>query len=98
MHDTWAACRVSLKARLTENKYKTWIEPLKPLCFDDGILVLGCPNPFFVSWVKQNYITEITSVVRSVTGDAGRPADVPPRGSAAGPETGETGSYHTSTG
>ena len=53
MEPVWAATRKALADYVSEVNYKIWIDPLKPLGFEGGILRLGCPNQFFSGLGKR---------------------------------------------
>ncbi len=66
MERVWAAIRQTLAENLSENNYKIWIDPLQPLRIDGKFLVLGCPNQFFLNWIRENYQKRINDVLKSV--------------------------------
>jgi len=59
MNELWESAREILQDTLTEQNLKTWIEPLKPLRLEDKIIILGCPNRFFLNWVRDNYQSKL---------------------------------------
>ena len=69
MNSLWAAAREILNNHLSENNFKLWIDPLQPLRLDGQTLFLGCPNRFFLSWVKENYHSEMLGVLRGLNGN-----------------------------
>lgn len=62
----WAMARVALADRLSSGNYKTWIEPLKLHQLQAGRLVLSGPNPFFLNWVKNHFVGDITAALAAV--------------------------------
>ena len=64
--ELWAAARVALADRLSPGNYKTWIEPLRVHSAERGHLVLACPNPFFLNWVKTHFIGDLAAAMASV--------------------------------
>ncbi len=59
----WALVRENLAENLTDQNIKLWINPLQPLRIQGEILYLGCPNRFFMAWVKEHYFTHITAAL-----------------------------------
>jgi chromosomal replication initiator protein len=55
----WNEIKDYLKDKLPETVHKLWIEPITCLRDDDTLLELSCPDRFFYSWVKENYLTTI---------------------------------------
>jgi chromosomal replication initiator protein len=64
MNSLWAATREILHRNLSENNFKLWIDPLQPIRLDGQTLFLGCPNRFFLSWVKENYYSELVGALK----------------------------------
>ncbi|MBU2548819.1 MAG: ATP-binding protein, partial [Proteobacteria bacterium] len=62
----WRAARDVLKNRLTETDFKVWIDPLAPLGCQGRTLVLGCPNRFFMGWVREKYLAHLVDALVSV--------------------------------
>ncbi len=59
----WASAKSALADHLEPDKYKSWIEPLKIHSYDDGRLILAGPNPFFIDWVKTNYLDALATAL-----------------------------------
>ena len=70
MESVWAVIRRDLANRISESNRKTWIDPLIPLRMDGDILYLGCPNRFFMGWIREHYLARITEAVMSLNGGA----------------------------
>ncbi len=67
METLWASVRTSLKEKLVDKNFKLWIDPLQPLKLEQQTIWLGCPNKFFLSWVKENYLNLITETLRQIS-------------------------------
>lgn len=57
----WEKVRANIKKELSEQSFATWIEPLSLLSFVNDTVVLGIPNSFFSSWLREHYHDLITS-------------------------------------
>jgi chromosomal replication initiator protein len=55
MESRWEEIKERVKQHLPQTAFKLWIEPMQEDCGASGQLVLGCPNPFFLHWVRSNY-------------------------------------------
>lgn len=67
MNDSsWPLIKEHLKAELPNGQFKMWIEPLEPLPADEGILLLGCPNPFFLQWIRERYFPLILKKIEEL--------------------------------
>ena len=51
----WTSICRSLSELMSQSNMKIWIDPIQPLRLEGGILFLGCPNRFFMSWLKEHY-------------------------------------------
>ena len=61
----WAFVREDLAGSLADRDLKIWIDPLQPLGQENGVLVLGCPNRFFLGWVKEKYLHHIKAALKT---------------------------------
>lgn len=66
MDKLWNSIKTHLKEKIPENQYRIWIDPLNLISSDDQGLVLGCPNLFFLNWVKEKYYALIVQIVREL--------------------------------
>jgi chromosomal replication initiator protein len=64
----WETVKHNFKTRLAASAYQLWIEPLRASQGDAGELILECPNPFFLHWVHNNYLTDIAHEYQAITG------------------------------
>jgi chromosomal replication initiator protein len=55
----WNDIKDLLRDRLPETVQKLWIEPISCVRDDESLLELACPDRFFYSWVKENYLSLI---------------------------------------
>ncbi len=64
----WDSCSQQLRADVPEQQFNTWIRPLRPVENKQELRLLA-PNSFVVDWVRQNFITRMTELARSISGD-----------------------------
>lgn len=62
--EAWAITQARLSQLLPETTFKSWIEPLQPIQFDAGTLILGIATRFMRDWVTTNYLAQILSLCR----------------------------------
>jgi chromosomal replication initiator protein len=55
----WNEVKEILKHKLPEAVQHLWIEPLDCIGADENHIELACPDKFFCSWVKENYLKSI---------------------------------------
>jgi chromosomal replication initiator protein len=63
---SWQTIKERLKAEIPENQYRMWIEPMTPIHSSDQEIVLGCPNDFFLKWVREKYYAIICQVAQTL--------------------------------
>jgi len=56
MEQVWTQLKGSLKSQMLPHRYQLWIEPIKFIGGSDGKLTIGCPNKFFINWIRDNYL------------------------------------------
>lgn len=57
MSVVWRDIKTRLRGRLADRIFETWIEPIRCGGQFNGILLLECPNKFFVNWIRDNYLS-----------------------------------------
>ncbi len=55
MDDVCTQIKLRLAQMVSEDNFKTWIEPVKFLSYKDGLCSVVVPNAFFRDWVIENF-------------------------------------------
>ncbi len=66
--ESWKRCLTLIKDNLSETAYKTWFAPVVPLQYEDDVLVLQVPSPFFVEYIEEKYIDLLRAAIYRVFG------------------------------
>jgi len=66
MDKFWNIIKERLKNEIPENQYRVWIDPLDLIRSDDQGLLLGCPNSFFLNWVREKYYAIMVQAAREL--------------------------------
>jgi chromosomal replication initiator protein len=66
MDHLWNTIKEQLKAKIPDTQYRMWIDPLELIHSGNQELLLGCPNPFSLNWVREKYYTLIVQMVREL--------------------------------
>ena len=53
--NVWDRVQDRLRGQVSVRSFETWIRPLSLLSSEDGEIVLGVPNTFFMDWVDEHY-------------------------------------------
>jgi chromosomal replication initiator protein len=59
----WAEIITGLLEVVNRDAISTWFEPLRPVSLNDGTLVLGVPNQFFIEWISEYYSNPLALVL-----------------------------------
>jgi len=59
----WAEASKTLKGILNPELFTRWFLPIRPLSIDDGALVLGVANEFYLIWLQDNFLPLIRDAV-----------------------------------
>ena len=68
-HEIWQPIKTALKAELPTNVYRMWIKSVNCNRFEDGRLVLECPNAFVKNKISRGYGNVIAAQARKILGD-----------------------------
>ena len=68
-HEIWQPIKTALKAELPTNVYRMWIKSVNCNRFEDGRLVLECPNAFVKNRISRGYGKAIAAQARQILGD-----------------------------
>ncbi len=56
MNQLWESALSTLRPRLSEENYRTWLEPLQLEGMEDGKVTLRIPNRFYADWISSHYL------------------------------------------
>ncbi len=67
MSDILSQIKPKIASIVSEDSFKTWIEPLSFIDYNDSNCRIGVPNAFFRDWVSENFGSIITTLLKDVT-------------------------------
>ncbi len=68
----WENCLKSIKTEVSEQSFKTWFEPIKPLDFVDNTLTIQVPSKFFYEWLEDKYVHVLRKAIDQNIGKNGQ--------------------------
>ncbi len=68
----WDACLRTIKKNVSQQSYKTWFEPIRPVQVEQNVLTIQVPNKFFYEWLEENFVQILKQCVRQELGERGR--------------------------
>ncbi|MBI4666625.1 MAG: chromosomal replication initiator protein DnaA [Nitrospinae bacterium] len=64
----WDEVKSSLKERLHQHNYDSWIEPVEFVSYKNHELLLAVPSAFFIEWINEHYKESILELMEEATG------------------------------
>lgn len=59
LEEAWGYACEALAAKVQRPSFDSWIKPVTPLSYEDGVAVLGTPSRFAKHWLEGKYINDI---------------------------------------
>ena len=72
MEPVWKEVKSALQPQIPSHSFRMWIEPLEPIRFQNGHIVLSSPNFFSRKRVLDHYGDLIVAALSHVSGHPGR--------------------------
>lgn len=66
--EVWDRCLKIIKDNINYQSFKTWFEPIKPVCLENNILTIQVPSQFFYEWLEEHYVDLIKKTIRKEIG------------------------------
>ncbi len=67
-NEVWGKVLLNIRRELSEQSFRTWVEPANFQKFEEGTLFLEVPDKFYGDWLKEHYQDIIRGAVAEVTG------------------------------
>lgn len=64
--EAWEMVSSQLRMEMTRGVYESWVQPLKPLGFKEGVFRVGAANSFAAEWVESRLRSRITRLLESM--------------------------------
>ncbi len=62
----WEQALGALRARMDEESFATWLEPVRLVSHDERRVVLSVPTVFYRNWIANNYLDILTDTLATV--------------------------------
>jgi predicted transcriptional regulator len=70
VYDAWITVQEQLRQDLRKVEYETWVLGTYPVCFDGGVLRIGCRNVYGADWLRDRLVTRVQPALARLLGDA----------------------------
>ena len=64
----WNGCLNLIRQEISEQSFKTWFEPIRPIRLQENTLTLQVPNRFFFEWLEEHYLPVLRKSIRQILG------------------------------
>lgn len=68
LEEAWGLACESLAGKVQKPSFESWIKPVSPLSFEDGVAVLGTPSRFAKHWLEGKYLADIETLLKEHLG------------------------------
>ncbi len=68
MHHLWTSALSSLRGRLSDENFRTWLEPIHFEKLEDKTVTLCIPNRFYADWISSHYLYLIVEALSKEAG------------------------------
>ncbi len=71
-NQVWKNCLSIIKDNVSEQAYKTWFEPIKPVKLENNVLTIQVPSQFFYEWLEEHFVNLLKKTLTKELGADGR--------------------------
>ncbi|PWJ44884.1 chromosomal replication initiator protein DnaA [Sediminitomix flava] len=71
-HQIWQNCLEIIRKELSEQSFRTWFMPIKPVKLANDVLTIEVPSPFFYEWLEEYYVHLLKKAINSQLGPNGK--------------------------
>ncbi len=70
--EVWVNCLKIIKDNVSDQSFKTWFVPIKPVKLDNNILTIQVPSQFFYEWLEEHYVSLLRKTIKRELGEDAR--------------------------
>ncbi|HCY46269.1 MAG TPA: chromosomal replication initiator protein DnaA [Flavobacteriales bacterium] len=71
-NQVWKNCLTIIKDNVSEQAYKTWFDPIKPIKLENNVLTIQVPSQFFYEWLEEHFVNLLKKTLTKELGAEGR--------------------------
>jgi chromosomal replication initiator protein len=71
-NQVWKNCLGIIKDNVSEQAYKTWFDPIKPIKLENNVLTIQVPSQFFYEWLEEHFVNLLKKTLTKELGAEGR--------------------------
>jgi hypothetical protein len=66
MDDAWEMILGQLQSDMDKTSFETWVKPLRPVSFRDGVFTVGARNTYGRDWVEARLRSRVTQMLEGM--------------------------------
>lgn len=70
--EVWSNCLKIIKDNVSDQSFKTWFVPIKPVKLDNNVLTIQVPSQFFYEWLEEHYVSLLRKTIKRELGEDAR--------------------------
>lgn len=70
--EVWSNCLKIIKDNVSDQSFKTWFVPIKPVKLNNNILTIQVPSQFFYEWLEEHYVSLLRKTIKRELGEDAR--------------------------
>lgn len=72
VEDVWRNCLKVIKDNVSDQSFKTWFLPIKPVKLENNVLTIQVPSQFFYEWLEEHYVSLLRKTIKRELGEDAR--------------------------
>ena len=68
----WNTCLEIIKDNVSQQSFKTWFEPIRPVELKENVLTIQVPSQFFYEWLEEHYVALLRKTLKRELGNDAR--------------------------
>ena len=67
LREAWQMVLGRLRPEMSKALFETWVEPLRPISYREGVVTIGAANPYGRDWVESRLKSSLSRLLAGVT-------------------------------
>ncbi|MGB1241225.1 MAG: chromosomal replication initiator protein DnaA [Chitinophagales bacterium] len=72
LETVWSNCLETIRTHVSEQSFRTWFEPIRPVKLESHVLTIQVPSQFFYEWLEEHYVALLRKTILQEIGENAR--------------------------
>lgn len=72
LETVWSNCLGTIRSHVSEQSFRTWFEPIRPVKLESHVLTIQVPSQFFYEWLEEHYVALLRKTILQEIGEDAR--------------------------